>query len=572
MKFSFSTARLDKHRQLLILKFPMTNSNLMNKISGLPNAVLCYDETWEVSVSAATIEKLRLWEFEMSKSVLAWDEYKLESVTPAIIPKQRDGLKLYDYQKQGVSFIESRSGRALVADEMGLGKTVQALSWLALHPEKRPALVICPSSLKINWERETIKWVPDTKVTILSGTTPARVTGNIVIINYEILHHWVNKLKAHNFQCMIIDEAHYIKNPTAQRTKAFKRMNKYIDNVIALTGTPIENRPIELYNIIQAINPMLFPNYYSYMHRFCGATRNIYGGLDKNGATNTKELNEILKRTIMIRRKKADVLKELPEKQIVQVPLQIDNVETYKKAEREFIAFVKQKFGNHSDEDIQKELKQFAKRHKIKTNDDLSDGELHNLAELKLEKVSIAPVLAQIETLKQLAVEGKLAEIINWVETFLESDEKLVVFAIHRKIVDALMNKFPNAVKIDGSVSNSKRQEAVDKFQKDPKTQLMIANIKAGGVGITLTAASNVAIIQLPWSPSVLSQAIDRVHRITQKHQVTAWILIGENTIEEKILKILKVKENIISQVLDGEDYEDKSVIMELIDSYKKIK
>jgi SWI/SNF-related matrix-associated actin-dependent regulator 1 of chromatin subfamily A len=134
------------------------------------------------------------------------------------------------------------------------------------------------------------------------------------------------------------------------------------------------------------------------------------------------------------------------------------------------------------------------------------------------------------------------------------------------------MKHFPKAVKIDGSVSGVNRQKAVDSFQKDPNVQLMIANIKAGGVGLTLTAASNVAITQLPWSPSVLNQAIDRVHRITQVHQVTAWILVGQNTIEEKILSLLKEKESVVSEVLDGETYQDISVFMSLVNSYRKIK
>jgi len=148
----------------------------------------------------------------------------------------------------------------------------------------------------------------------------------------------------------------------------------------------------------------------------------------------------------------------------------------------------------------------------------------------------------------------------------------LVVFAIHKRVIKHLKENFPNAVKVDGSVTQKQTQEAVDNFQNDPNIQLFIGNIRAAGVGLTLTAASNVAIIQFPWSPSVLNQAIDRVHRITQKKQVTAWNLVGENTIEERILNILRNKESIISQVLDGEIFEDKSVMMELIESYKEIK
>lgn len=566
---SFKTAKLDKKRQIIVLRFPMTNSALVEKISSLPNVQAAY-ERWEVPVSEGVIRKLKSWGFILSISLQTWkdDMFQQSLKVPKFIEEDK-GLKLYDYQKEGVAFIDSKQGRALIADEMGLGKTIQALSWLRVHPEIRPALVVCPSSVKINWSREAKKWIKNAKVSILHGQTPTTIKGNIIIINYEILSYWKQALQAYNFQALIIDEAHYTKNPQAQRTKAIKSLNKNIPNLIALTGTPIENKPIEIYNIVQAISPNIFPNYYSYLYRFCGAKRNQYGGIDATGSSNEKELNRILKNTIMIRRKKSEVLKELPPKITVQVPLEITNQQAYNKAEQEFIRYVKEKYGNVRQ--VEDELKAFAKKHKIDVDDDASEQELKELADLKIEKVSNAPALAQIESLKQLAIEGKLKEIINWIETFLESGEKLVVFAIHRKVINEITKAFPQALKIDGSVSLKNRQIAIDKFQNNSEAKLLVANIKAGGVGITLTAASNIAVIQFPWSPMVLNQAVDRVHRITQLHQVTTWMLIGENTIEERILKILSEKENIISQVLDGEEFTDKSVFMELIESYKKI-
>jgi SNF2 family DNA or RNA helicase len=567
---SFKTAKLDKNRQMIVLRFPQTNTHLVEKITTLPNVQMSY-QFWEVPVSEKVISKLKSWGFELCTSLLRWkdDMFEKQVVTPTYT-KEENGSKLYKFQQEGVSFIDNKQGRALIADEMGLGKTVQALNWLHVHPEIRPVLIICPSSVKINWSRETKKWVTDSKVQIIEGETPKKINGNIVIINYEILSYWNQRLRNYHFKAMIIDEAHYIKNPTAKRTKAIKSLNKSIPNVIGLTGTPIENRPVEIYNIIQIINPSIFPNYYSYLHRFCGAKRNKYGGLDKMGSSNEKELNRILRNTIMIRRKKSEVLKELPPKMTVKVPLELTNKTEYKRAELQFIQFVKEKYGNIDDK-IEDELKTFAKRYKIDINEEASDEQLKELADLKIEKVSKAPALAKIEALKQLAVEGKLKEIINWMDTFLESGEKLVVFAVHKKVISALMQAFPKALKIDGSVSNKKRQEIMDEFQSNEDSKLIIANIKAGGVGITLTAASNVAIIQFPWSPSVVNQAVDRVHRITQLHQVTAWMLVGEDTIEEKILEILKKKEAIISKAIDGEDYEDTSVFMELIESYKKI-
>lgn len=561
------TAHLLKERQVIKLVFPL-DGYVISKLTALPFLVQ-KSGYWEVPVSIQAIEILKKLNFEFSKALENWKENDLTYVTEKTnTPKKLKGLKLYPYQLKGVQFIEEKQGRALIADEMGLGKTVEALAWLKLHPENRPVLIICPSSLKINWKRECSKWVKGAKTSILEGSTPYDFTGNIIIINYDILQHWVSKLKTFGFNTIIVDEAHYIKNNSAKRTKAFKRIIKDVTHLIALTGTPIENRPIEIYNIVHAINPQIFPDYMMFAREFCGAKKDRFGW-DMSGATNTKRLNSILKHSIMIRRKKADVLKELPSKLIVKVPIEIDNRRKYVKAEEQFIAYVREKFSGHVTEEIEAELKRFAKDNKIKVGKELSNQDIQMLKMEKFRRAENAPILAQIETLKQLAVEGKLAQITDWIENFLDSsNEKLVVFAIHKKTIEALIQRFPDAVKIDGSVSMQKRQRVVDLFQNDPNTRLFIGNIKAAGVGITLTAASNAAIIEFPWSPGELAQAADRIHRITQTKQVTIYNLIGENTIEERILRLLKNKENIIDKVLDGKQGKDSTVLVELIKSY----
>ncbi len=160
-------------------------------------------------------------------------------------------------------------------------------------------------------------------------------------------------------------------------------------------------------------------------------------------------------------------------------------------------------------------------------------------------------------------------EIIEWIQTFLESGEKLVVFAINKDPISQIMKAFPGCLRIDGSVSMAQRQVHVDKFQSDPSANLLVANMRAGGVGFTMTAASNVAILQYPWNPGELHQAIDRVHRITQMKQVTAWALVGENTIEERLIEILVNKQKMIDGILDGEYSEQDSIFNELINSYK---
>jgi len=561
------TANLIKERQVIKICFSYSDKEAFRKIASFPDVKMKSDY-WEGYITQKLIELLKELNFVFSPSLQNWDK-KEDEVKKLSLNLNVE--ELYKYQIEGVHFLEQKNGRALIADEMGLGKTVQALSWLKLHPEFSKVLVICPASLKINWQREAEKWAL-LDMEILNGTTPHKIKSNDVIINYDILSYWEKHLKLKQFDVIIFDEAHYIKNNKAKRTKAFKRLVKSVPRLIALTGTPIENKPIEIYNIVKVIDPSIFPDATDFAIEFCGAKKTRFGW-DKNGATNTLRLNKILSSSIMIRRKKVDVLKDLPEKQIIKVPFEINNRIEYDQAETEFVEFLKKKFNTENlTEEILEELKQFAKRNDIEVSEELTTDEIRLIKEHKFERIASAPVLAQIELLKQLAVKGKIDQIIEWIENFLESGEKLVVFGIHRKTVDFLFEKFPTAVKIDGSTSQIQRQKAVDRFQTDPNVKLFIGNIRAAGVGITLTAASNAAIIEFPWSPGELNQAADRIHRITQTKQVTIWNLVGESTIEEKIITLLKKKEKVITKILDGKQYEDQSILMDLFKSYLMIK
>src|SRR5690606_28043131 len=248
-------------------------------------------------------------------------------------------------------------------------------------------------------------------------------------------------------QVIIMDEAHYIKNNSAIRTKATKKLVKRILHVIALTGTPIENRPIEGFNIFQIIEPNLFPNFWTYVHRYCGAHHNGFGW-DFSGATNKEELHQILTSTIMIRRRKADVLKDLPEKLYSFVPMELSNETEYRVAEEEFIQYIRFTKGKEA-----------------------------------AEKAKKAEHLVKIEALKQLAVKGKMKQAINWIRDFIEDGSKLVVFAVHKEVIDQLMKEFKNvAVKVDGSTSIKERNKAVEMFQNNEDIKLFIGNIQAAGV------------------------------------------------------------------------------------------
>ena len=492
---------------------------------------------WRCPISIEAIEKLAEWEFDLDdnlKEILMRSQIRITELGTLDIPGLRK--QLYPFQEQGVAFADAKKGRVLIADEMGLGKTVQALAYLQLHPKKRPVVIVCPASLKLNWMRETVRWIDYKKIEILAGKKTHRPSGDIIIINYDILYNWTAVLRQVKPQVIITDECHYYKNNSANRTKAVKMLAKKVPHFIALSGTPIVNRPVEGFNAINIIDPTVLPSFWHFAERYCGATNNGFGW-DFGGATNTEELHVKLVNSIMIRRKKKDVLKDLPDKSRAFIPFELDNYSEYQQVENNFINFVQQTKGTEA-----------------------------------ANRVAGAEHLAQIEELKQTAVRGKMKNVVGWIRNFLESsDEKLVVFATHRFVIDRLMKEFPNiSVKIDGSVSAEQRDRNVLAFQRHENIRLFVGNIKAAGVGITLTAASNVAFIEFPWSPGELVQAEDRLHRIGQKESVTVYYLLADGTIEEKMAKMLDEKRIVLDKILDGEQTETRSLLSELISDYYK--
>lgn len=494
-----------------------------------------YPKHWTAPLSREAAKILKDAKFEIDPEITK----SLEDSTPKEIKTiEIPTFKrtLFPYQKDGVAFIESRNGRALLGDEMGLGKTIQALAWLELHPEKRPAIIVCPAHLKINWAREAEAGLSKPDVEILQGKTPYQVKKDIVIINYDILSSWVEELQKSNPQVLIFDEGHYIKSNKAQRTKAVKKLAKKIPHVIALSGTPIVNRPIESWNILQVINKTVFPNYMEFARTYCDAKHNGFGW-DFSGASNKEKLHQILTDTVMIRRKKADVLPELPDKLFSFIPMEMDNEKEYFKAEMNFIRFLKDTKGEEA-----------------------------------AQKAGQAEHLVKIEALKQLAVKGKMKQAIQWIRDFLETNgNKLVVFAVHKVVVDALMEEFKDiTVKVDGSLSGTQRDESVQAFQNNPDVKLFVGNIQAAGTGLTLTAASAVAFLELPWTPGELIQAEDRCHRIGQKDTVNIYYLLADNTIEAEIATLLDEKKKVLEAILDGKEVEETQLLTELIKKYKE--
>lgn len=529
------TASIIPDKQQLVIRFSY-DPNVVAQIRTLAGRRWNSEsKIWTAPVTATSIKDLQQWGFELSSGIQQWLNEQAPKADAEITAQYFS--ELFPYQQDGVRFIESRRGRALVAHEMGLGKSAMALVWLDAHPELRPAVIVCPASLKINWaEREAKLWMGgNPRIEILKGKNGKTLPkADIYVINYDILSGWVEELRKLNPKVVICDEAHALKSSKALRTKAIKDLCKGVPHVLMLSGTPIVNRPAEMYNALNILAPTTFPSFTKFAFRYCNARHNGFGW-DFTGASHTDELHQLLVGTVMVRRLKAEVLKDLPDKIRSIIPMELSNRKVYDTASEDLAAWLRE------------------------------EGE-----KKRAEAATKAEALVKIEVLKQLAVKGIMDSACEWIEDFLEQDQKLVVFATHKAVIDTLMERFQGrAVKVDGSVSGEQRQEAVDRFQTDESVRLFVGNTQAAGVGITLTAASNVAFLEYPWSPGAVQQAEDRCHRIGQKDTVNIWYLVAKDTIIETICKLIDKKRKVLDRVLEGASGEESSIFGELLTQLK---
>lgn len=442
------------------------------------------------------------------------------------------------YQHEGISFLMQHNGRAILADEMGLGKSGQALSWAYLAAVPK-ICVVCPASAKGNWAREILLWTGEESAFLCEGRTVSKQDKEAVnfhkwlIINWDILHYWQKLFIDVGVHAYLFDEVHAIKNPKTQRTKASLKLAKKAKHIVAISGTPLENRPIELHSIIQMIDPALFPFRLQYAAKFCDLHEDQYGRQVMTGSSNGKELNKILTDTMMLRRLKKDVANDLPPKTRIVVPLVMKPAfaKEYRDAEKEFTQWLIENKSN------KKKLK--------------------------------AAALIQLNKLKQIAMKAKMPQLFEWIDDYLEVENKLAVFAYHHNVIDALVDRYKQrAVTITGKVANSKRFDLIERFQEDPKVNLFFGNIKAAGTAITLTAACATVTAELVWTPSAHQQVEDRVHRIGQTREVTSYYLLMQGTVEERIATLLDSKQSIISEILDGEDPVSDSLLTDLLNQY----
>lgn len=446
----------------------------------------------------------------------------------------------YEYQQEGILF-GLRKKRFLIGDEPGLGKTLQSIGVVDCA-HAYPCLVICPSSLKINWQREFEKFAY-VKALVFDNATRAtfpyllnRGIYQVGIVNFESLRkYFVWDIKTNGafrlkdvvfadyikmFRSVIIDESHRVKDPSAQQTIFTKGICTGKKYIALLSGTPVVNRPEDLVAQLSIMERLAddFGGRGKFLSDYCS-----FGKDQKDEqAKALADLSAKLYDKCMIRREKKSVLKELPDKTRTDLYVELDpeSRKVYDTAAADLREYL-EKYTGCTDVEIRRKMRMEA--------------------------------LVKFMTLRSLSAKGKVRQAVDFVNTFLANGKPLILFCSYHEIVDALKKAFPKAVSVTGRDTLVEKQAAVDSFQNG-HTQLIVCSIKAAGVGLTLTASSNVAFIEFPWTYADCCQCEDRAHRIGQKDNVTCYYLLGRNTIDHVLYSIIHEKKSIANQIMGTSD------------------
>jgi SWI/SNF-related matrix-associated actin-dependent regulator 1 of chromatin subfamily A len=420
-----------------------------------------------------------------------------------------------EHQKEAIQkLVENK--KFILADDMGLGKTTSTII-AGLETGAKKILIICPATLKINWKRE-IENYSDRPIFISEGKQFS-TEHDFVIVNYDIMKNFHDPKKKDEslilmskFDLVIIDEAHYIKNAQAQRTKLINDITKSVDRLWLLTGTPMTSRPIDYFNLLSLIDSPVAKNWMAYVIRYCAGFQFKVGPRkiwNVQGASNLEELRD---RTagLTLRRLKENVL-DLPDKIITPVYLRL----------------------------------------KSKVYEEVM-GDYYNWYEKNPEESkSLTVQFTKLTKVRQIIADEKISQTIEIAENIIEQDKKVIIFCNFTDSLNKITEHFGKAaVKLDGSMSKHERQFSVDQFQENDKIKVFVGNIKAAGVGITLTSAEAVIFNDLSFLPSDHAQAEDRAYRYGQKNNVLVYYPIFENTIEGIIYDILHNKKQVIATVM----------------------
>ena len=440
------------------------------------------------------------------------------------------------HQKEAIQkLVENK--KFILADDMGLGKTTSTII-AALESGSKKVLIICPATLKINWKREIENY--SDKTVFIAESKNFNTEADFVIINYDIIKNFHDTKKkdesqilASNFDLVIVDEAHYIKNATAQRTKLINDIVKKTERLWLLTGTPMTSRPIDYFNLLSLVDSPVAKNWMAYAIRYCSGYQFKVGNRKVWNVMGSSNLEELRDRTLglTLRRLKENVL-DLPDKIITPVYLRLKSKQ-YEEVMGEYYDWY-----DKNPEESKSLTVQFSKLTKV----------------------------------RQIIADEKIAQTIELAENILEQDKKVIIFCNFTDSLNKITEHFGKAaVKLDGSMSKPERQHSVDEFQDNPKVKVFVGNIKAAGVGITLTSAEAVIMNDLSFLPSDHAQAEDRAYRYGQKNNVLVYYPIFENTIEGVIYDILNNKKQVIATVM-GDNQHPADAAEEILERINQLR
>lgn len=424
-------------------------------------------------------------------------------------------LAYYPFQRAGIEFLASRK-EVLLADEMGCGKSIQIAGLLNyLGTALGRILLVVPASMKIVWALELSRWLVNKEVPIMviKGATPPEdlPLRGIWIVNYELLPKFHEARSGGIWDLMVLDEGHFIKSRSSIRTKACFNLASHAKRRVLLTGTPLLNRPAELWALLHFLSPLEWPHFYRFAHRYCAPFRGEWGW-DFSGASNLEELNERLRSGLMLRRLKKDVLSQLPPLTRSLVPL------------------------------------------------DVGTGDLEALTRAagldplampwEIDPLSIPfDCVAKIRhELGRLKVKAALEYIREQASGY---DEKFVIFAHHLAVLHELADGLEGSVLVSGETRVEDRAGIIERFQSDPEIRFFVASIRAMGVGVTLTAASRAIFIEQDWVPAIMRQAEGRLHRISQDRPVLSQYLVVPDSIDINIMRSVTAKMEVITRAIE---------------------
>lgn len=457
-------------------------------------------------------------------------------------------LPLLPYQKAGVEYALS-ARKCFIADDMGLGKTLQAIAVIE-KAQAYPAVVVCPANLVLNWRNEYTKWLPTRTVAVVTNRKefPTEAV-DVIVVGYSNLAHWAKQLAGK--ETYVFDESHYIKTPTAQRTKAAIKIARGVPQtgyVLCLTGTPITNRPSEYaaqLDVMGRLND--FGGLWGFYRRYCNAFRDRFGQWNISGNSHMDELNERLRSICYIRRTKEQVLKDLPP--VRHAPLVVAGTDAgmreYRKAEADIVAYLVERA-----KAIAEELGKSPKSAAV-------------IARIKAESNQ---ALVEMSVLRRLAAKAKMDAVVELIEQHLDADKKVVIAAHHRDIVSGLAERF-GGLRIQGGMEIEEVEEHKRRFQEESceESPVIVLSIQAAKTGHTLTAAQDVVFVELPWTPADVDQTYSRCHRLGQKGSVTVTYLLCEGTIDETMYDLIARKRGVVNAATDGSSPVTESVGQSLI-------